>query len=307
MADSYQNAVLDYYKKKKEELSLSHNLLNPTRGSVREECIKVFKERFEERDAEVFKNFFEPKSDSSAYLQCIELSRAEKFRTLHNFINKREPGNTSNKNIELLAWLIDFNPRPKLLYDNPSLPQPPGGEGESPLPPPAPPVSIKSVVIIGILLLFIIEASFFLWERGFYRGPKTPSADEKCMYWTGTYYEPIKCDAKIKGAMIIPIDNRLVNSFKKINLPDTLTRNSIGKVWYMGVGKNHEYFTDSGMHPVDTLKRLRPLSLHILNKYISYHRYILNQIYWLACVITFIALCGFFVVYFSKKSKSRTT
>ncbi|RYE55104.1 MAG: hypothetical protein EOP48_10920 [Sphingobacteriales bacterium] len=59
-----------------------------------------------------------------------------------------------------------------------------------------------------------------------------------------------------------------------------MTKNSIGKVWYSGRGKNHEFFTDSGMHPVDTTRRLLPVTDYIITKYTSGYRYILTKLVW---------------------------
>jgi len=43
----------------------------------------------------------------------------DKFRTIHNFL-KRKTDTTRKKNLDLIAWLIDFNPRPYNLYRKPN-------------------------------------------------------------------------------------------------------------------------------------------------------------------------------------------
>ncbi|KAA8484050.1 hypothetical protein BDE36_3573 [Arcticibacter tournemirensis] len=56
-------------------------------------------------------DFFERKVDADGYERVIRQFDTERFKPLCNFL-KRRTNNTDEINIELLAWLIDFQPRP---------------------------------------------------------------------------------------------------------------------------------------------------------------------------------------------------
>ncbi|MBO9592511.1 MAG: hypothetical protein J7599_06330 [Niabella sp.] len=56
-------------------------------------------------------SFFGEGNDQAAVLKAIKKCEIDKFRPLRNFL-KKETESTDDKNIELLAWLIDFKDRP---------------------------------------------------------------------------------------------------------------------------------------------------------------------------------------------------
>lgn len=166
------------------------------------------------------------------------------------------------------------------------------------------PLSIGSILIISIGCLLIGYASFIAWENSSI-SIRVPDNGEDCMYWKDDHYEPINCNLSISGAMIIPLNLEKLHHLKKINLPDTLTKNSIGKVWYTGRGGNNEYFTDSGMHPVDTAKKLKPFSSYIQTSYSSYPRYLLTRTIWLiGGIVTLLILFGVYILFWKKRKKA---
>jgi hypothetical protein len=68
--------------------------------------------------------------------------------------------------------------------------------------------------------------------------------------------------------------NALINNFtlkgqrfKKITKPDTLTSSSLGHVWYSKIDGAVEFYTADGFHPVHTERRLKPMTVLIMNKY----------------------------------------
>jgi len=164
--------------------------------------------------------------------------------------------------------------------------------------------SFLNIFLITIIILLIEAGALFLW-RNYTDRISVPAVDERCMYWAGTHYEPIKCE-DIKGDLpVIHLDLKKLNNLKKIYLSDTLTQKSLGKVWYSSVDKKHEFFTDSGMHPVDTVKRLRPLTSYILTNHTSSHRFILNVIALVCCSILGAILFAFGVDHLIRKQKNK--
>jgi len=162
--------------------------------------------------------------------------------------------------------------------------------------------SIRHIAIVSIILLFIGTTSFVAWERRAITVRKAHS-DEKFMYWDEDHYEPVKDEKQNVGAPIIPLNENTLRQQQKITLPDTLTSYSIGKVWYKGHGKDHEFFTSSGAYPQDLQRVLKPLTSTILTRYTSNYRYILTRLVWFICAAFFIGLCGYGASKLEKKVK----
>jgi len=373
MPEDYQDLVLATYKKKCEERKLHLNLLKPTTVKLKRECLKKYDASDEAKD--VFSDFFDKdKMDNIALI----LSQADPgdFRALLNHINGITT-RTDEKNSELLAWLIDFRPRPSISYynsfdkryneetkkvidnlddktDEMQIEVTVGNGNENHknegiiiveadkqgdlveevkepivestgISVTGQPIGIKEgkeettkvdytepeyvrlfspryIVISCIILLFIGSSSFVAWENSTI-SVRMPNADEKCMYWNEDHYEPVKCDAQIANATIIPINIKKLQRQRKINLSDTLTSYSLGKVWYKGFVKDHEFFTDSGAYPQDIQRVLKPLTNTILTKYTSNYRYMLTRLVWFLCAAFLISLCGIWASKLKKEVK----
>lgn len=366
MFDDYLKEVLAAYAAKKDEGDLSENLLHPTPGKLRKECLIVYRERSIPQDDSILRLFFAYTDKDKGYTKGIENFNVDEFRQIPKILRGRvtTPG---VKYIDLLAWLIDFNPRPSTIYyktkrsnidtseqenltvpgkiedernngeisdsrripDTGYLPDNQGAQipvkasdeivetavtSKTPDDPGYPVTTIKlasaigkhklnrPVVVTGLILLLAGIGTFLFLE--YFPGTiRMPSPDEKCMYWTGDHYEPIKCNEKVSNVPIVPLDIKTLRLLKKINSFDTLTKNAIGKVWYSSIGGQHEFFTDSGMHPIDTVKKLRPLTSYILTNHVSYYRYLLTILVWSVCTIIIIVISAILINYFRRKRK----
>ena len=382
MPEDYGKAVLAAYQKRKEDESLSSNLLNPTPGSLREECLIVYRERqLTSKDDEILRQFFGAAEQGKGYFTLINSSFASKFKQMPKIIKGKVP-NPGIKFIELLAWLIDFQPRTSISYynsfdkrynektkkvidnlddktDEMQTEVTVGNDNENQshknegisideeadkqvdlveevkepivestgISVTGQPIGIKEgeeettkvdyiepeyvrlfspryIVISCIILLFIGSSSFVAWENSTI-SVRMPKADEKCMYWNEDHYEPVKCNAQIANAAITPLDLKKLQRQRKINLSDTLTSYSLGKVWYKGFVKDHEFFTDSGAYPQDIQRVLKPLTNTILTKYTSNYRYLLTRLVWFICAAFFISICGFAVSKLEKEVKAK--
>jgi hypothetical protein len=89
-------------------------LLEPTRTDIKDKCIVRFLEGTHVKDEEFLRLFFKVNREEDL-LKIIESTDPEKFRTVQNFL-LRNTGSTSRKNLNLIAWLIDFQPRPYAVY-----------------------------------------------------------------------------------------------------------------------------------------------------------------------------------------------
>ncbi|MGH1385364.1 hypothetical protein [Kordia sp.] len=104
---TYSEEILKKYEEK-------GVLLEPTRTDIKDKCIVRFLEGSHVKDEEFLRLFFKVNREEDL-LKIIESTDPEKFRTVQNFL-LRNTGSTSRKNLNLIAWLIDFQPRPYALY-----------------------------------------------------------------------------------------------------------------------------------------------------------------------------------------------
>jgi len=375
MTPEYPELVLSTYKKMRDNGELYTILPKETTAALKNACLKVYDSRYNQDDADILSVFFNVDKMKCDFRKVISEVKSDYFKALYNHI--RDETATNERNSDLLAWLINFKPRPSGSYykslreslhnngtDN-------DDEGKTNIDEEKvhtsteieeqgnteeknndvnelldkstglditkqtyetenqavnkplvkltdqvisisenntkeeiktgldqvdeliqlPRFPTRYIIATCILLLFIGTTSFVAWENSA-TVIRNPTTDEKCMYWDDDHYEPVNCNAQINGVTIIPLDKKKLQHQRKINLPDTLTTYSLGKVWYKGFVKDHEFFTDSGAYPQDIQRVLKPLTNTILTKYTSNYRYMLTRLVWFLCAALFVSLCG---------------
>ncbi|RZJ19633.1 MAG: hypothetical protein EON51_16820 [Acinetobacter sp.] len=307
MFEEYKNEVVLYYQSRKELGKLSINLAELSPGKLRDECIIIYNERPLVEDNEMLRAFFGPLGNANIYNQLIDNVDIDKFRPLIQHLTGIT-STTARKNIELLAWLIDFTPRPyeKWLI-KPEVITDDGETTTTPEPtiPNEPPTKskFKRPIVIVLLIAFLSFALYSYLNYGTNKVYTPANTKEKCMHWIGDSYEPISCADLTSKTPIVAIDFRKLNRFKKINTADTLTKYDLGSVWYAKRYGKAEFYTDSGTHPIDTNRALNPLSEYMLNKYVSPDRHLLNRAGWGAGIFALIlALIGL-VYRYEKRNK----
>lgn len=158
----------------------------------------------------------------------------------------------------------------------------------------------KIMFSVAIIIIFGMSTFLFMQDK---KDRETISSDEKCMYWVDDHYEAINCEQETSTPKTTLNIQRLKN-LKKITSPDKLTKEDLGRVWYTKVYGKVEFYTDSGMHPIDTNKVLRPLTTYMLSNHVSYHRYLLTSSIWIIVIIIFSALLAtIFFKYLPKRNK----
>ena len=290
MFADYRALVLEDYRRKKDRNELSLYLMLATPAKLRNECEAVFATRYLAKDEKTLKLFFGARQTAEGYEQAIRKVDIDKFRPLRNLLSNPEIG-TDDKNIELLAWLIDFEPRPyhpefnkagkgrteeAAMPGAPKTNKKPDREEKDYLPPPKVEVSMtqgiraeKSTFLkkqkksVFLLLVLAIAGS------GSYLGLTNFLAPQQCMYWTGEAYQPVDCNEEIKDTPVLALEAEKVERFKKITRADTITSRALGTVWYSKIDNRLEFFTSGGIHPVHDERRLKPLSKYIIEKYLS--------------------------------------
>lgn len=277
----YRSKVLLKYKTARQAKNLPPFLMQPTPANLRSECVHVCQERFDNKDQEILRTFFGPQDNQRAYIRAIGEFDVNKFRPLLNFITERTV-DTELKNIELLAWLVDFKPRPfDSAYKEPeteatisknedtvdTVVEKAGTTEVVTIQPDKVNVSNtvvqkpgnKSQVFIAGLVLFIISiAGYWIHKHR-----------EHCMYWTGDHYEAVACSEQINNALMLPADGAKLKYFKKINRPDTISIKALGHIWYSKINNEIEFFTAEGHHPIQLQYQLKPLTKYMIEKHIN--------------------------------------
>lgn len=107
----YQQMIMQAYERKKVNNTLPHGLMHLTPAKLKEECLKRCAKDVNKRDEKIIRDFCVDLNDARNCYAIIQRCETDKFRPLVNYL-KEKSGSTDEKNIELLAWLIDFHGRP---------------------------------------------------------------------------------------------------------------------------------------------------------------------------------------------------
>lgn len=297
MFPDYEELVVAHYHQKRLGSDSRLWMIDPTPAGLRDQCIVVLNERDFVKDLKVLREFFELKSGEQISDQVIKRFDRDKFKPLSNFL-KNPKIKTYRKNIELLAWLIDFKPRPfeigrkykpiDSVMPEPEKKQPESndeqgqikiskepdnnkeGKNDDVLPQPdygKPDSKFKIFAVLASIIILVGTGTVMYQLRNNRPSGIYLTGQEKCMYWAGDHYEPISCHPR-RDTAVIALDSVRLHYFKKITTPDTITLNAIGKVWYSKKSNEFEYYTSDGDHPVDNRLRLRPITAYIIKKHI---------------------------------------
>jgi len=107
----YRQLVMREYERKKVNNTLPYGLTYLTPANLKAECLKRCRSDVNKRDERVIRDFCGDLSESKNCHAIIQRCETDKFRPLVNYLRGKSVS-TDAKNIELLAWLIDFPGRP---------------------------------------------------------------------------------------------------------------------------------------------------------------------------------------------------
>lgn len=107
----YVKLVRQAYEQMQANNTLPHGLTHLTPATLKDECVMKCGKGLNRRDERVIRVFCGDMNESKNCRSIIEHCDTDKFKPLVNFL-KGKSVNSNPKNIELLAWLIDFPNRP---------------------------------------------------------------------------------------------------------------------------------------------------------------------------------------------------
>lgn len=109
---NYIKLAIAAYHEKRLSNALSPLLMHSTPANIRRECATVYQERYDKKDEPMLRAFFGPGEQRRKFQALIENFDVDKFRPLNSFLREEGKKNITDKNLDLLAWLIDFKYRP---------------------------------------------------------------------------------------------------------------------------------------------------------------------------------------------------
>jgi hypothetical protein len=275
MFADYISLVVAVYQKKREAGVLPPALVHPSPARLRAACMAVCEDRFDRKDLSTLRTFFGQVSDKRTCLQAIDNLDTEKFKPLGNFL-KGATTTPDDKIIEILAWLIDFTPRPYEFgrkypedrSEQKSIAQPSNSDEGMPAPKNPKALALRDKrhksrrILLPLIVLILVAIGLYWLAR------KNHNGKEACMFWVGDHYQPIFCDGKAGSAFIIPLDSGKMVHFRKITREDTITEDALGSIWYANINGIYECYTAPGFHPIDTSLKLKLLTDYVLLKHI---------------------------------------
>ncbi|MFC4209912.1 hypothetical protein ACFOWA_01885 [Pedobacter lithocola] len=276
MFPEYKQLVINHYLQVLHSSDPSTYLKNPSPANLKTECLRVYELRYRpETDRRILEDFFGAPDKNGDYWEAINTFKTPNFRPVQQLM--QDTGKDSHsRNVELLAWLTGYEPRPFRFdtFMKPKDPDLPPATPKDPLPPRAPqgkkdekPIFTRIQVWIGKYqrqsVMALATAAIITLVTSII------SPGKQCMYWAGDHYEAVDCNKPIYGVQSIALDTMKLNHFRKITKPDTMTAYSVGRTWYTSVGAKLECFTADGHHPLYPSKELKPLNIYLLRKYFS--------------------------------------
>lgn len=121
---NYIKLAIAAYHEKLLNNELSPLLMHSTPANIRRECVTVYQERYDKKDEPMLRAFFGSAEQGRKFQALIENYDVNRFKPLNNYLREQGKKDSTEKlqgedrrsiterNLELLAWLIDFKHRP---------------------------------------------------------------------------------------------------------------------------------------------------------------------------------------------------
>ena len=303
-SDSYQRDVLAKYKNEKGG-EMSVYLTQPTPSQIKEACLALLEKRKSKNDQKILNRFFQFENEENRSRE-IQNFDGDKFKPIVNFL-KGGVKKTRVKNIELISWLIDFEPRPCQEYlktDNldsevndskPEIEHEPEGSDINNADKLEEKIELerkkleetkrkeekkrrRRIITISIGLAFGMTMLILGIQNWPLNILKSNSNVRECMTWANSHYVTVSCDTgplSMFGTEVKPLRVAEFENMQKVKVTaayDFFTEEGKPRIWYYkNKDGGHEYFTAPGLHPTngETLRKITP---YIIQTYVPKHR-----------------------------------
>lgn len=124
----------------------------------------------------------------------------------------------------------------------------------------------KSITIIVLAFAALATTGKWIYDwREIKNSRKELAGLQQCMYWAGDQYERVSCNEKFGyDTVVVAFDSVRFHNLKRVTVPDTITLDAIGRLWYIKRNNKYEFFTSDGSYPPDPKFRLRPVTERII-------------------------------------------
>ncbi len=131
----------------------------------------------------------------------------------------------------------------------------------------------EKALLYFLLFIISIGSAYTLWQqKQDNQMMALGNPNTGCMYWTGDHYDTVSCADRNSNRLKLPLDLERMRNFKRITREDTMTRWSIGRLFYIKINGGIEFYTASGHHPVDVTRTLKIISDHIYGTYLEKYK-----------------------------------
>jgi len=311
----YIKLLREDYDKKRTNNGLSLFLAQSAPAKIRQACLHVYQERFDKKDQQLLRkdeqllrDFFGPAEHGRQFLQLIRDFEVDRFRPLDNYL-KKNTENTDKKNVELLAWLIDFKHRPYvfdkdfILSDEEIVLITDDGLNKPVVKPRENNLKIEEDDTESTFEKPLNEQHGELYKQPYVPKPEIPDTNSEkkkskqaliiililvccsaviyavwksignsntvCAYWADDRYQEVPCNEDPRGRLILTMNREKVQSFRKIMRKDTMTEWSIGKAYYIQNSDTIACYTEGGKYPENLNRNLRVLTRLMFNKHLG--------------------------------------
>lgn len=290
------NTDSDYKKRIKakfeiERKGIFHSFLdNPSPAQLRELCLLKYDNGLDKIDETIFRIFFKV-TENEDLRAAIFNYHIPLFKSVGNYLTAATPDKaTSIKNLNLIAVLIDFKPRPfNKFHQNGPL-----EDGEKGVAIHA--NEVKKIAINALKAEAVIQRTEytiqpknnfkkklgygFIGVLGLFTAGYTTKdllyPEKQCMKWVEDHYESVDCiqEAQSVGSYgtIVPYDEREFGR-RELTVCDTTEffvegNSKKPKVWYDKEKDGLRYFNMNGVNP-ETGDHLRPMTLYMIGKHVE--------------------------------------
>ncbi|RZK11168.1 MAG: hypothetical protein EOO46_07720 [Flavobacterium sp.] len=254
-------------------------LTDPSPAKLRDYCLLLLEAGMPTSDQKQMALFFKPKPEETLD-KCIAGIDTEKLKPIKDFmIGKTQQ--TNSVNLELIAILVHYQPRPYQKFLHRSKIESNDDEkevddfdfseegrykeeaeedsfvsSES--------KSKRSMLMIALLVISFFSVGYV--AKDFYFPTKG------CMQWQENHYEVVDCDVNglVSISPVVGLDEDLLE-FRKVELKKGMTFFKYKKplYYYYKVSRDSvEFFNAPGLHPI-TNEPLKKITWHMIEKYVK--------------------------------------
>ncbi len=282
--NDYRNAIKAKYQI--EKTGDFHGFLeNPSPAQLREFCLLKFDNGLNKIDEAIFRIYFKT-NETDNLREAIYNYHIPKFKSVQSFLSE-ENKKTNIQNLNLIAVLVDFNPRPYNKFNRGAYSKESTNDIKTETGNAIGGIKSPSNLFVGNPIGVILKNPRNNLKKKFaigigilvvtfsvgYTTKKIILPEKQCMQWQSDHYVLVDCQNKVdvlySSSPIIPTNEKTIE-LKKIIVSDTTTffEGGKAKIWYCKVDGVPEFFDGPGFHPI-TGKGLRPVTDYIIGKYVK--------------------------------------